>query len=199
MDALQKVTAFVVTAASPRHLLVFQHPLAGLQLPAGTVEPDEPPAEAAAREVGEETGIRVDEGEQLDDERRRLGGDRAAMLRTVTVGDETLRRGHPVRILDTSDPQAVAIRREIYDYEVSPPQLIESTDAEVPADAVTRQLHRWFYCFVVDAETHERWTREADGHEFEVHWTPLRRDVPLVDEQSRWLKRRFEAIEASLG
>jgi 8-oxo-dGTP pyrophosphatase MutT (NUDIX family) len=54
----EKVTAFV-TWVSPEgvELLLFEHPRAGIQLPAGTVEADEPHATAAAREAREETGL----------------------------------------------------------------------------------------------------------------------------------------------
>ncbi len=41
-------------------LLVFRHPLApeaGIQVPAGTIEPGESPAEAVLREAAEETGL----------------------------------------------------------------------------------------------------------------------------------------------
>ena len=41
-------------------LLVFRHvdaPQAGLQVPAGTIEPGEPPERAVLREAGEETGL----------------------------------------------------------------------------------------------------------------------------------------------
>ena len=39
-------------------LLVFRHPLAGIQVPAGTVEFGEAPEQAVIREVAEESGIR---------------------------------------------------------------------------------------------------------------------------------------------
>lgn len=38
-------------------LLCFVHPSAGNQIPKGTVEPDEPPALAALRELAEESGV----------------------------------------------------------------------------------------------------------------------------------------------
>src|SRR6187549_737077 len=55
---IAKVTAFI-TRPGPQEteLLVFQHPQAGVQLPAGTVEPGEAPEDAVLREVEEETGL----------------------------------------------------------------------------------------------------------------------------------------------
>ncbi|GLZ77312.1 hypothetical protein Afil01_21190 [Actinorhabdospora filicis] len=53
----EKALAYVVRDG---RLLVFthpDHPLAGLQVPAGGIEDGEPPAEAALREVREETGV----------------------------------------------------------------------------------------------------------------------------------------------
>ena len=40
-----------------RELLVFEHPLAGIQLVKGTIEPGESPEHAALRELSEESGI----------------------------------------------------------------------------------------------------------------------------------------------
>jgi len=40
-----------------RELLVFEHPLAGVQLVKGTIEPGEPSEHAALRELAEESGI----------------------------------------------------------------------------------------------------------------------------------------------
>ena len=53
----RRVVAYVLRG---RELLVFEHrdfPDAGTQVPAGTVDDDEPPALAVVREVREETGV----------------------------------------------------------------------------------------------------------------------------------------------
>lgn len=53
----RKVFAYITHS---NHLLVFSHPYApeaGIQVPAGTVEPDERPEEAVLREAFEETGL----------------------------------------------------------------------------------------------------------------------------------------------
>jgi 8-oxo-dGTP diphosphatase len=57
---MQRIPKVVIYLVHRGHLLVFQHPdapEAGLQVPAGTVEPREKPREAAIRELLEETGI----------------------------------------------------------------------------------------------------------------------------------------------
>jgi 8-oxo-dGTP pyrophosphatase MutT (NUDIX family) len=55
---LQKVTAFITRQTGDQlELLVFRHPTAGIQLPAGTVEADEALDAAVLREVREETGL----------------------------------------------------------------------------------------------------------------------------------------------
>jgi 8-oxo-dGTP pyrophosphatase MutT (NUDIX family) len=68
-----KVLAYVVRPRGRRHddgsaadaeLLVHEHrdaPEAGLQVPAGTIEPGETPVDAARRELWEEAGLRFDD------------------------------------------------------------------------------------------------------------------------------------------
>ena len=59
-SAIEKVTAFIIRESNAgRELLLFEHPYAGLQLPAGTVEEGESPVESVLRESREETGLTV--------------------------------------------------------------------------------------------------------------------------------------------
>ena len=58
-SVLEKVTAFITRQEGEEaELLLFEHPNAGLQLPAGTVEEGEAHLAAAIREATEETGLR---------------------------------------------------------------------------------------------------------------------------------------------
>lgn len=58
MKKIEKVTAFVTRETDHGvELLLFKHPYAGIQIPAGTVEPGESPEKAVIREVQEETGL----------------------------------------------------------------------------------------------------------------------------------------------
>jgi 8-oxo-dGTP pyrophosphatase MutT (NUDIX family) len=203
MSELGKVTAFVVTADKPHHLLVFKHPTAGLQLPAGTVERDEDPVVAARREVWEETGLEVtSRGEVIGEQVSQLGSDRAVLLETVNRDNGIFQRGHQVSVLAHDEARGRAqIREEIFDYGVAPPNLLSFTDGEVSADALAYRIRRTFVLFVEQVRIAEPWIQRADGHDFEVQWTRLRQDVPLVDglkNQKKWLTANFRRLQSCL-
>ena len=59
-EVVQKVTAFITRERNGvKELLVFKHPTAGIQIPAGTVEKGEDIETAVKREVYEETGLQL--------------------------------------------------------------------------------------------------------------------------------------------
>lgn len=62
---MRAVACPVVTQGAA--LLVFRHPLAGVQLVKGGIEPGETPADAATRELAEETGAAGQAGRGLGD------------------------------------------------------------------------------------------------------------------------------------
>jgi 8-oxo-dGTP pyrophosphatase MutT (NUDIX family) len=56
--SLEKVTALITRdGVDGPELLLFQHTSAGIQIPAGSIDPGEAPADAALREAAEETGL----------------------------------------------------------------------------------------------------------------------------------------------
>lgn len=58
-NVLKKVTVFVTREKNGKvELLLFRHPHAGIQIPAGTVELGEEADKTAIREMNEETGIK---------------------------------------------------------------------------------------------------------------------------------------------
>lgn len=52
-----KACAVVLSPGLPSRILLFRHPLAGVQLVKGTIEDGESPSDAALRELAEESGI----------------------------------------------------------------------------------------------------------------------------------------------
>jgi 8-oxo-dGTP pyrophosphatase MutT (NUDIX family) len=52
-----KVCPVILSSIPGTHVLLFRHPLAGVQLVKGTIETGEAPAQTALRELSEESGI----------------------------------------------------------------------------------------------------------------------------------------------
>jgi len=77
MKIIEKAVAAVIrTNRAFPELLVFQHPMAGIQIPKGTVEPDETIQSATLRELFEESGIKlIDTPELIGTWQRIVGGD----------------------------------------------------------------------------------------------------------------------------
>lgn len=191
---LEKVTAFVVSRNTPGRLLVFDHPLAGAQLPAGTVEPDESASDAVVREVFEETGVRVSDGALLGVDETKLQDSRAALLESANAAPATLRRGLTVEILGTRPRGGdIAIRYREFDHDTSPPTLLETHRAQVATCALTRRVRRSFFAFSASA-TDEKWVLEADGHTFQVSWQQMDR-LELHEPQGAWLEAYREQLE----
>ncbi|WP_339617757.1 NUDIX domain-containing protein [uncultured Gilvimarinus sp.] len=68
-------------------ILVFRHPLAGVQLAKGTVEPGETGLSAAERELWEEAGVRLKADRLLLEWQRRLGEPVWGIYLMETVSD----------------------------------------------------------------------------------------------------------------
>jgi 8-oxo-dGTP pyrophosphatase MutT (NUDIX family) len=193
----EKVTAFV-TRESPRgvELLLFEHPHAGFQLPAGTVEASEPHAAAAAREATEETGLSdLPPG------------------RFLTAVNETLPAGHylvatTTRVYARPDPASfdwASIRNGIlvqrhrtqaeyshvtfaeWNHRADPPYVTYQITGWVPTAVLTRQVTRYFYHFPYHGQTPETWPVDIDNHHFRLFWAPLTALPPIVAPQRAWV------------
>jgi 8-oxo-dGTP pyrophosphatase MutT (NUDIX family) len=192
---LDKVTAFVVSEAEPRHLLVFDHPLAGTQLPSGTVEPGEEASEAAMREVREETGVRLpSSGIVLGVIERTLPEGRAVLVETPHSGPEVFRRGIAVEVLDTRDSRSsVGIRYREHDFSETPTRLLDSYGAQVSRAALARRVQRTFFRFSAPIRR-RAWTRHADGHVFRVRWAEIVESLDFHGRQQTWYERFAERL-----
>jgi 8-oxo-dGTP pyrophosphatase MutT (NUDIX family) len=149
MKVVEKVTAFVTReTADGRQLLVFRHPLNGIQLPAGTVDVGESPETAVLREAWEETGL---DGlrlvrplgmieRHLPDNHHLLQGD--SQLFTAPAPDAApisnwiLYRGGYARLLQEQGDYAEILFQE-WNQRVEPPQIVRQEQGWLRRELLT--------------------------------------------------------------
>jgi 8-oxo-dGTP pyrophosphatase MutT (NUDIX family) len=194
-EVVGKVTAFITRDTDAgRQLLVFQHPDAGIQLPAGTMEVSETPEIAMLREVHEETGLTaVEIVAKLETIDRVLGVAERVMteayLLEVEPGDQgrrvaSLTRGTPVRLIEVeNDYSHVWYKFRIEGSEVRPDTHYTGW---LPSHLLTDATQRHLFHLRLTAPTPDRWSIEADRHTFELYWADLT-SVELVAPQQAWL------------
>ena len=194
--AIEKVTAFVTrTTETGLELLLLEHPYAGIQIPAGTVE-EETPEEAVLREVSEETGIeRATICRYLGREEERLPeGQRviAAQTKVYARPDATsfdwayLRKGIHVAV-NRQEGGFTQVTYEEPDRVPDPQFITMSITGWVPDGVLADTRVRHFFHLEVDVPTKERWTSFSDNHTFTLFWAPLS-DLPeIIAPQDGWL------------
>ncbi len=184
---IEKVTAFVTrdarTAPGGREVLVFRHsnPRAGIQLPAGSVEPGEAIEAAVLREVAEETGLTdvVITGEperaglELDDDQVYLVEHPSRWrARGIEVGS-------PVTRVVAADGDHIQL--EARDRDGKPVPL------RVTLDAFTRDVRRWLFHLELRGAAPERFERAFDTPEpWSFYWVDLDFGPRLRDRHREW-------------
>ena len=199
MDSLAEKVAAFVTRTGPQgaELLLLEHPYAGIQLPAGTVEAGEPHATAAAREAREETGLTdLPPGRLLATQREVLPGDYYMMATTSRVYSRpdptsfdwaSIRNGLTVELHRTDAGYAHITFAELY-RRADPPYVTYQITGWVPADVLTREVTRYFYHFPYHGHTPESWTVDNDCHRFRLFWAPLTALPPIAPWQRPWVE-----------
>ena len=106
---IPKVTALITRpGAGGPELLVFDHGLAGIQLPAGTVDEGESFAAAVLREGWEETGaLGLELVRELAVTHYKFGGRTGAVVRDVVADGRVYPRGNHLSIRRVDGDQAV--------------------------------------------------------------------------------------------
>lgn len=194
---LPKVTSLILRPGLKGALiLAFHHPSAGLQLPAGSIDPGEAPEVAALREAAEESGLTrlrlvqklgVAETQAADGEAwllRPLDQPRAGAAEIA----QRLGRGWPVTVDEQRDG-FVHVTYTESDLNVQPPLVQWTASGWAPAaDLVTRQ-QRHFFQLEPTAPTDPAWQQHADhGHIFRFEWLPLDPPPDLIPPQDGWLR-----------
>jgi len=192
-----KVTALITRQrGDQRQLLLIRHPYAGIQIPAGTIEPYETLEQAALREASEETGLSgLTVAAYLGNEQISLPPDQRAILHSTVIysrPDATsfdwahLRRGIWVTLTGRrqADWRQVCFQEidRVPDPQYVSMEIIGWVQEEMLADRRTRH----FYLMNGDSPWDE-WDTRADSHLFHLFWAPID-DLPtIISPQDRWI------------
>ena len=205
---VQKVTAFVVRERNGgKELLVFRHPTAGVQIPAGTVEEGEDIETAVIRETYEETGLRLVEIEKyLGCFENELKKTERIIARTTQVYIEPnlnaipykrkLPKGLTVDYYATQeDFTHISYIEYTYDALHKPVCINSNMTGWVPNENIGTQKKRHFFLLTTQEETEDAWELESDGGRiFMPYWTPLTPKPEIIAPQDKWLDFVYEKI-----
>jgi 8-oxo-dGTP pyrophosphatase MutT (NUDIX family) len=195
---LEKVTSFILRQGpGGPDLLLFEHPSAGIQIPAGTVEEGEDPQTAALREGGEESGLsdlKLEAYLGSADERPVIGNHFIARATSVfSRPDRTsfdwarYRRGLTVRVLRREDG-FTHVSFEEPDRWPDPQYATYQITGWVPEEVLAETALRHFYLFAHEGYTPDRWTVPIDNQLFKPFWAPLNHLPDIIAPQVPWLE-----------
>jgi 8-oxo-dGTP pyrophosphatase MutT (NUDIX family) len=198
---VEKVTAFITRPSEKGHdLLLFQHPNAGVQIPAGTVEEGETPEAAVLREAVEETGLApLTIRRALGCTEQRLPEGHRVISRPTKVyarPDLTsfdwayLRTGIRVTASRVSSGFS-QVTYEEYDREPDRQYVTMAITGWVPDEVLADTTRRHYYQLEYAGPTEERWTVFTDNHIFTLFWASLSALPEIVPPQNEWLEFLF--------
>ncbi|RKU38565.1 hypothetical protein C6496_05715 [Candidatus Poribacteria bacterium] len=207
-EIVQKVTAFIVRERDGvRELLVFKHPTAGVQIPAGTVEKGEDIETAVKRETYEETGLRFVEIEgylgcfenELKDNERIIAETTRVYIEpnlNAVPYKRQLPKGLTVNYLSTQeDFTRISYIEYGYDEFHRPVSIDTNITGWVPNEKMSGQKKRHFFLMSTQEETADAWELKSDlGHIFKPYWTPLFPKPQIIPPQDKWLDFVYEKI-----
>ena len=193
-----KVTAFVTRESEQgREMALLEHPYAGIQIPAGTVEEGETLAQAVMREAREETGLKhLSIRRYLGRREYGLGPGKRIIARTTKVyarpGDTgfdwaRLRIGFGVTLNRAAHGFSQVTYTEM-DRWPDPRYATMEITGWVPDDVLSEGIRRDFFHLRFTGQSAERWTTQDERHCFKVFWAPLHALPKIVAPQDEWLQ-----------
>ncbi|MCY4400981.1 MAG: NUDIX domain-containing protein [Candidatus Poribacteria bacterium] len=188
-------------------LLVFKHPTAGIQIPAGSVEVGEDIETAVIRETYEETGLRVVKIEkylgcfenELEQQQRIITNTTTVYIKpnlNAVPYKDKLTRGLTVDYHSTQeDFTHISYIEYEYDEFHKPICIDYNITGWVLNDNLSDQKKRHFFHLSTQEETEDAWELKSDlGHIFKPYWTPLSPKPLIISPQDRWLDFVYEKI-----
>ena len=186
---IKKVTGFVIRLSEKgTDLLLFHHPISGIQIPAGTMDPGETPEDAILREVTEETGLAnttlvqclgVKE-ELLPDDLRVIAETTRVYTRLnlTSLDWAYCQPGITIKV-ERKTEGFVQIRYQEYNRLPDPQYVTFTILGWVPETVLANTHRRHFFHLIYHGNSPHQWQNEADNHHFSPFWAPLS-DLPEI-------------------
>jgi len=206
MSFFEKVAVIGFRGNSRQSFLAIQHPTAGLQLPAGSVEPGEQPDAAASREFMEETGIaaisNLREIATIDEDLRGSAITKTAIdlfddPSFTKSSQHRIPRGFRVQILQ-SLREAINVRYTEWLFKASAQEPSWSVEGWTERGFIEARLLRHLYVCDVPDISANHWMHAMDGHLSELGWYDVEMHPPLIPPQDRWLEEAIHFRQAAI-
>lgn len=195
---IEKVTAFVTRRVNGRReLLLFQHPSAGIQIPAGTVEPGETPEAAAVRETQEETGLHTVAIDQylgmhevvLPETQHMILLPTRVYARPDVMSFNWIQLGRGLTVtVERQSGDFTQISYQEWNRQTEPAYVSCQFTGWVPSSVLTQVYRRHFFTLTTTDITSERWEHTAEQVlRFTLFLAPLDALPELRSSQTAWL------------
>jgi 8-oxo-dGTP pyrophosphatase MutT (NUDIX family) len=204
-EMLRKVSIFAFSSRLHGWLLVFEHPSAGTQVPAGTVDVEEEVLWGAQRELFEESGLDVDRTRfrEVACSRNQLPVNEYVALRdlelTQLVGAARstykITRGTRVRKMGEVPGGLAEIVYEERDSTTGAVTL--GAAGRVAEASLGGAIERHHFVVYVDPKecVGPTWEHAADRHVFRYRWVEISTKPELFGEQALWLESVMKHIQ----
>lgn len=206
--SIEKVSAFITQERNGvKMLLVFKHPTAGIQIPAGSVEIGEDIETTAIRETYEETGlqhIKIEEylgcfENELEQHQRIITRTTQVYIKpdlTAVPYKDKLTRGLTVDYHATQENFThISYIEYVFDKYFKPTHIDHNITGWVPNDNLSAQKKRHFFHLSTQEETEDAWELKSDlGHIFKPYWTPLSPKPKIISPQDKWLNFVYDKL-----
>ncbi len=207
-QSIEKVTAFITQERNGvQSLLVFKHPTAGIQIPAGSVEPGENIETTAIRETYEETGlqkVRIEKHlgcfeNELEENQRIITKSTKVYIKpdlNAVPYKEKLARGLTVNFHSNHrNFTHISYIEYEFDEHFKPKCIDYIVNGWVSNKDLSAQKKRHFFHLSTQEDTADTWELKSDlGHIFKPYWTLLSPKPQLIPPQDRWLDFVYEKI-----
>jgi 8-oxo-dGTP pyrophosphatase MutT (NUDIX family) len=193
---LGKVTCFITRIKNNKvELLLIQHPNAGIQIPAGTVEAHEAFHQAALREAMEETGLKefvscgkIGKQEQILDGKYIIFDKAKIYSRPdrASLQWAEIRRGIIV-LHERNSGEFVQISYKEGDKFPEPNYITYQITGWTEKSNLASKITRQFYHFQSTSQMDE-WEIKTDSNTFKLFWSPLDNLPQIVSPQNEWIE-----------